>query len=164
MATWSSAMARTLAKLGAALLLSGTLLGCGINSTVSFVLEFPSEGAFLASTAAKVSVYDAEANIEICRSLIAGDAPGQDPLAELPSTDVCQFHNHELTLGDLSQGVRALYVEVTGKGDKPIMVGCRIFDLTYSRDPVQVDLSVTEDFAANAATPTANTAQSRCGQ
>jgi hypothetical protein len=160
---WCKAMVRTLGGAAVVLLLGGTL-GCGLNSTVSFVLEFPTEGHFLASSAATVRVYDAEENIEICRQLSAGEDPGSDALADLPATDVCDYQNSDLTLGNLDQGVRAIYVEVTGTDEAVILRGCRIFNLSFEREPVQVDLAATPEFNTNAVMDSEfETAAERCG-
>lgn len=156
--------AAIVARLGLALgvgVLALLGISCG-NSQVTYTLQFPDNPTFFASSTAEASLYDATSDIELCRKLISGEDPGSPALNDPSFVDVCQFEAGTVALTDLGPGVRALYVQVKGMGDKIILQGCQTFDLFQGQTDIVINLAVTPDYAANAIVSTCQSVDDKC--
>jgi hypothetical protein len=135
--------------------------GCR-DSSGTLVLLFPSEGAFLAAAAARITIYDAQDDVELCRQLVRGQQVNNQPVLLQGFTDVCQYRDDGAALPKLDLGVRAIFVEVVGKGSDPIMKGCRTVFLDDADDTIQLELALTTAYDANRRQTNCTTAADRC--
>jgi hypothetical protein len=143
----------------------GASLGGCADPAVGVRLVFPSERAFLASSNARIDVYDGEGTgaqspDAICRSLsVTPPSPpaGVKPLATTGLNDVCGFFDGAVRVDSVGVGRRVFFVESVDFESRTVVRGCKVVDVGAEPtanadgdlvDVIDVQLATLPDFPA----------------